>query len=188
VSKISPKTILNKSFLEINLNVQKLKFIRNEILNASKIIEQTIKKNKVFFCGNGGSASDAAHVSAELLGRFLKERKALPSICLSTNLSAITAIANDYDYKKIFSRQLEGMGKKGDLIFAISTSGKSKNILEVLKQAKKMKIKTILLTGNNKIRYNVDVCIKAPAHRVDRIQELHITILHLICEIIDSRF
>ncbi len=186
--KISPKTILNKSFLEISKNIQKIELIKKEILDASKIIEQTIKKNKVFFCGNGGSASDAAHVSAELLGRFLKERKALPSICLSTNLSAITAIANDYDYKKIFSRQLEGIGKKGDLIFAISTSGKSKNILEVLKQAKKMKIKTILLTGNNKVRYNVDVCIKAPAHRVDRIQELHITILHLICEIIDNKF
>lgn len=186
--KISSKTILKKSFLEIKKNIQKLELIEEDVLKASNMILKTIKNNKVLFCGNGGSAADAAHVSAELLGKFLKQRRALPSMSLSTNLSTITAIANDYDYKKIFSRQLEGIGKKGDLIFAISTSGKSKNILEVLKQAKKMKIKTILLTGNHKIRYSVDVCIRAPADRVDRIQELHITILHLICEIIDNNF
>lgn len=172
---------------EIILNFKNLKKIQNSIFKAEKLIFNTLRKNKIIFCGNGGSASDALHVSAELLGKYLKNRKALDAISLNSNISAITAIANDFDYKKIFSRQLEGIGKKGDVVFAISTSGKSKNILEVLKKAKEMKIKTILLTGNIKKKFNVDVCIKAPANRVDRVQELHITILHLICELIEQK-
>lgn len=177
----------NKRLEEIVFNFKNLKKIENSIYKAEKLISYSLKSNKVIFCGNGGSASDSLHVSAELLGKYLKKRKALNAISLNSNISAITAIANDYDYKKIFSRQLEGIGKKGDLVFAISTSGKSKNIIEILKKAKDMKIKTILLTGNNKKKFDVDLCIKAPAYRVDRIQELHITILHLICELIEKK-
>ena len=180
--------ILNKRISEINSNFNNLKNVKNDILKAVNLCKKTLPKNRIFFCGNGGSASDAMHISAELLGKYMKDRKALPAICLNSNVSAMTAIANDYNYNKIFARQLEGLGKTGDLVFAISTSGTSKNILEVLKKAKKMKLNSILLTGKNNKKFNVDLCIKAPAKRVDRIQELHITILHLICELVEFKF
>ena len=129
-------SIIEKNINEIVYNFKNLYKIKYDILKAEKLIRSSIK-NKVIFCGNGGSASDALHASAELLGKYLKNRKALNAVCLNSNISAITAIANDYDYKKIFTRQLDGIGKSGDLLFAISTSGKSKNIIDVLKLAKK---------------------------------------------------
>ena len=112
----------------------------SEIESFSKIINNALLNNKkILTCGNGGSASDAQHFSAELVGRFKKERVSLPAIALNTDTSSITAIANDYDYKRVFSRQIEGLGQKGDILLAISTSGNSKNIKEAIKSARKKK-------------------------------------------------
>ena len=126
-------------------------FINNnnsEIISAAGLISNSFKKNKkLLICGNGGSASDAQHFAAELIGRFKKNRISLPAIALNTDTSAITAIANDYDYELIFSRQIEGLGAKGDILLVISTSGNSKNIKEAISAAKKKKIKTKGLTG-----------------------------------------
>jgi D-sedoheptulose 7-phosphate isomerase len=157
---------------------------------AARICIQSIKKNgKIIFCGNGGSASDSAHLSAELVGRYLKNRKPYASLSLATSLSAITAIANDYGYENVFARQLSAIGNKNDVLFAISTSGKSKNILKAIKIANNKKIKVIFLNSvqNKKKNNAIDVDIKVPAERVDRIQELHILIGHLICEIIEKK-
>ncbi len=178
------------NYLEIsknNLNIF-LKAEHNNIILAVKLLVKTIKNNKkVLICGNGGSASDAQHFAAELVGRFKKDRKAFPAISLNTDTSAITAIGNDYDFSKIFSRQIEGVGNKGDLLFAISTSGNSKNIIEASKVAKKKKITVIGLTGLKKsqLERSCDLCIKAHSSITSHIQELHIIIIHLLCTLIE---
>ena len=159
-----------------------------EIEIAAKLIVKSFKLNKkLLVCGNGGSASDAQHFAAELIGRFKLDRRAFPAISLNTDTSAITAIANDYDYSKVFSRQIEGIGNKGDLLFAISTSGKSRNIIEAALTARSKQIKVIGLTGakNSKLEKCSDICIKAPSEITSHIQELHITIIHLLCILIE---
>ena len=179
-----------KNYLETsknNLNIF-LNADHKIIILAVKSLAKTIKSNKkILICGNGGSASDAQHFAAELVGRFKKDRKAFPAISLNTDTSAITAIANDYDYSKVFSRQIEGIGNKGDLLFAISTSGKSKNIIEAALTARSKNIKVIGLTGakNSILEKCSDICIKAPSEITSHIQELHITIIHLLCILVE---
>ena len=185
-NKIIKSSLKNhKNIVEI---ISKEIFIKN-ILKSIVLIENTLKKGKtIFWCGNGGSAADSQHFAAELVGRFKLKRKALKSIALTTDTSAITAISNDYNFSKIFSRQLEGLGSTNDLIVAISTSGNSKNIIEVLKQSKKQKIKSICLLGNkggSSKKYS-DVSLIVPSKNTARIQECHILIGHIFCEIIDS--
>ena len=160
-----------------------------DIIIAAKTIAEAFNNNKkLLICGNGGSASDAQHFSAELVGRFKKERASLPAIALNTDTSSITAIANDYDYKMVFSRQIEGLGQKGDILLAISTSGNSKNIKEAIKSAKKKKITTIGLTGKNKsiVWKESDCCIAVPSKETSHIQEMHIIVLHLLCILIEK--
>ena len=187
----------NKEFNKIINNVVQnflnLKSLNNfnDLKNASRImIDALKKKNKIIFCGNGGSAADSQHLTAELVGQFLKtRRKAIPAISLTTNTSAITSIANDTSYDLIFSRQVEAIGVKGDVLFCISTSGKSKNIIKAIQRAKQLKLKVILLTGKKKIRNkNIDLQINVPSLRVDRIQEMHIFVGHLLCETIEKNF
>lgn len=177
--------LISENFLLLN----KSKNIK-AINDAIKLISIALKKkNKIMFCGNGGSASDSEHISAELIGRYLKKRKSYSAISLSSNISAVTAIANDYNFSEIFSRQIEGIGKKNDVLFAISTSGKSKNIIKALLTARKKKINTIFLTSDNfksKQKKISDIIIRAPSKRVDRIQEMHIAIGHIICEQIEK--
>lgn len=160
----------------------------SDILISTKIIVKALKsKKKIIFCGNGGSAADSQHLSAELVGKFKKKRKALSSISLTTDTSAITSIGNDMGFDKVFSRQLEAIGEKGDVLFALTTSGKSANILNVLKVSKKKKIKIILLSSKFAKKTKLcDVNIRPNANRVDRIQELHIAIGHLICEMLEQ--
>lgn len=138
----------------------------------------------VFVCGNGGSASDAQHFAAELTGRFERDRAGFPAIALTTDTSAITAIGNDYGFDRIFARQLESLGRQGDVLIVISTSGNSSNLLETVKQAKGQNIETIGLLGRHggELAKVVDLAITVPGERTSRIQEAHIFILHHLCE------
>ena len=161
-----------------------------QIDNASNlIISSILNGGKIMFCGNGGSAADAQHLSAELVGRYMKNRNPIASIALSTDTSVITAISNDFSFNDIFSRQVEAIGNEGDILYAISTSSKSKNVTAALNTARNMKIKTIGVTGNDDsgFKNSCDVIINAPASRPDRIQEMHIAIGHVICEILESK-
>lgn len=191
--RINKKNI-ELSILETN-NIISNNFIKlidqkKTISSAVVTIINSLKKNKkIFFCGNGGSAADSLHLTAELVGYYLnRKRKSINAISLNANVSSITAIANDSSFDKIFVRQLEGLGVKGDVLFAITTSGKSKNVLNALDFAKKNKLKTILLTSekykNNKIKVNH--LIKVPSTRVDRIQEMHIAVGHIVCELLEK--
>jgi len=173
-------------------NLESLKTLKFK-LNIQKLIDGlflTLKNKKtIFLCGNGGSAADSQHIAGEFVSKFLtKNRKSYPAISLASNQSIITSIANDYDYTKIFERQVEGLAQKGDSIIGISTSGKSLNVIKALQLAKKKGLYTIMLTGKNCKDYKfVDLTIKTPGVRVDKIQELHLFILHHACEILEKR-
>ena len=168
-------------------NLKKLNEMQDIIKNTASIIKNAILDgNKILFCGNGGSASDSNHLCAEFICRFQKERKSIPAISLVSNNSVISAIANDYSFDDIFKRQIESLGKKGDILIAISTSSKSKNVLNAIEQAKKQDMTVILLTGENNIKTKADITIKAPSKITCEIQEMHIAIGHILCEIIEN--
>ena len=183
------KKVLENYLKKSKSNIDNLLNIENkEVFASAKLLAKTIKQDKkILICGNGGSASDAQHFAAELIGRFKLDRRAFPAMSLNTDTSAITAIANDYSYNKIFSRQIEGIGNKGDVLFAISTSGKSQNVIEAAMTSRKKKIKVISLTGakKSKLEKCSDVCIKVPSVITSHIQELHIIIIHLLCILIE---
>ncbi len=158
-------------------------------LIVEKIIECYKNNGKLLFAGNGGSAADAQHLVAELVGRFYLERKALKAEALSVNTSTITAIGNDYDYSKIFSRQLEANGDKGDIFIGFSTSGNSKNIIEAINICKEKEIFVIGFTGESggKMQNMCDILINVPSNNTPRVQEAHITIGHIICELVEKK-
>ncbi|HLC48502.1 MAG TPA: D-sedoheptulose 7-phosphate isomerase [Candidatus Norongarragalinales archaeon] len=144
--------------------------------------------NKLLICGNGGSAADSQHIAAELVGRFKKERRALPAIALSTDTSILTSLSNDYAYEIVFKRQVEAHGAAGDVLLALSTSGNSGNVLAAAKEARKRGMKVVALTGQDggKLRRLADVCIRVPSQETDKIQEVHIAIGHIICDLIEK--
>ena len=151
-------------------------------------IKKTLKENKtIFFVGNGGSAADCEHLAGELVGRYKKNRQPYKAISLTTDTSVITCIANDFGYEKIFERQLQGVGQKGDLLIAFSTSGNSKNIINVLKMAKKLKIKSISLLGKDggKCKKLSDYNYVVPSKSTANIQEVHHLIGHIFCRLVD---
>ena len=159
------------------------------IIHAAEMIIAALKSgHKLFFCGNGGSAADSQHIAAEFVGRFQKERKAWPAIALTTDTSALTALGNEYTFDIVFSRQLQALGQKGDVLIAITTSGNSKNVLEAVKQAKLMGITTIGVTGGKggQLAPNVDIPIIAASFKTARIQESHLVIFHSICELVEN--
>ena len=168
----------------------------NNLLDLSDVIEEicslslkTIQNgNTILLCGNGGSASDSIHISSELVGKFEKKRKAIPSISLSSNISNLTAIANDFGFEDIFSRQIEAIGKKGDLLIAISTSGNSQNILNAINCAKLNGLTVVAMTGKDGGKINEIDCItlKAPSSNVARVQEMHILVGHIISKYIEE--
>jgi D-sedoheptulose 7-phosphate isomerase len=139
--------------------------------------------NKIVFCGNGGSAADAQHLAAELVGRYLIDRAPLPALALTVDTSALTAIANDYSFDEVFARQLGGLGQAGDVLVAISTSGNSRNVLRAIEVAREKGIATIGLTGQSggRMRQLCDICICVPSDRTNHIQEMHIAVGHMIC-------
>ncbi|MDD5130694.1 MAG: D-sedoheptulose 7-phosphate isomerase [Candidatus Omnitrophica bacterium] len=170
----------------------KEEILRNQIGQIAEIAQLMIdclkKDGKVIVFGNGGSASDSQHIAAELVGRFKKDRSALAGIALTTNTAILTSLANDYGYDVVFSRQVEALGKKNDVVLGISTSGKAKNVALGIKQAKKMGIKTVALSGGDggDIVKLADVSLVVPSKITARIQEAHITIAHIICEMIEQ--
>jgi D-sedoheptulose 7-phosphate isomerase len=160
-----------------------------DIEEAAKAIIWSLKGGgKVLVFGNGGSAADSQHFAAELVGRFKRERRPYGAIALSTDTSALTAIANDYGYEASFSRQVEALGQKGDVAFGISTSGNSKNVIAAIRKAREMGMKTVCLLGNDggALKKQCDVAIAVPSKDTPRIQESHITIIHILCELIDE--
>jgi len=179
----------------LNSAIVSIKNINNNIISEIAIVAGIIKEviddgNKIMLLGNGGSAADAQHFTAELIGKFYHDRKSLPAIALTTNTSIITSIANDYGYDDVFSRQIEGIGVKGDAIIGISTSGNSKNIIKALKVSRNIGIVTIGFTGNDggEMKKYTDHIIKIPSTDTPRIQECHIIVSHIICEIVEESF
>ena len=161
-----------------------------KITNLAEICVDSLRRNgKVIFAGNGGSFADAQHLSAELTSRFMFDRDPLSSVVLGANSSAISAIGNDYGYKEVFSRELRGIGRSNDIFIPISTSGNSENIINSISVAKSMNIQTVGLTGNSGGRMSsVCDCIVVPSKDTARIQECHILIGHIICELIESSY
>jgi len=184
---------INNRFDETLEVLSKIKQEQAELINeVAKILTQTFKSgNKLLICGNGGSAADAQHIAAEFIGKFYKiDRPALPAIALNTNTSIITAIGNDFGYEMTFSRQVEGLGQKGDVFTTISTSGNSINAVEAAKIAKEKGMKVISFTGEGggKLAEISDITIKVPSKNTPIIQNAHISILHIICEIVENKF
>ena len=159
------------------------------IAKVSGILVDALKHgNKVLLAGNGGSAADAQHIAAELVGRFAFDRPALPALALSVNSSCVTAIGNDYGFDQVFSRQVEALARSGDVFIGISTSGNSANVLRAVSAAKKLGLHTIALTGlaGGKLKEVVDHCVCAPSNETPRIQECHILIGHIVSELVEQ--
>jgi D-sedoheptulose 7-phosphate isomerase len=160
------------------------------IVEAAGVIGRSLSGGgKVLTFGNGGSATDSSHVAAEFVGRFQRDRRALPAISLCTNDAALTAIGNDFGFEHVFARQLEALGAPGDVAIAISTSGRSENVLVALDAARRLELTTIGLTGANggALGRAVDLCLRVPSDSTARIQEGHILIAHVLCELVEQR-
>ena len=180
---------IESEFDKLSLNFIQLKALAPVINEAAQICIQALKNgNKILFCGNGGSAADSQHLAAELVCKYKKERAALEAVALTTNTSVLTAAANDLAFDYIFERQVEAFGKKGDILFALSTSGKSINVVRAVERANELGLKTIALTGadGGSIKYKAEITIKVPSDTTNNIQEMHIAIGHIICEIIEK--
>lgn len=163
--------------------------ITGPIDDCAKILIETFKAGKkVLICGNGGSAADAQHIAAEFVGRYETERTALPAIALTTDTSALTALANDYDFERIFARQVDALANDGDCLIAISTSGNSRNVIAAVMTARNRGCKVVGMTGANgkKLASLSDTCILVPSERTARVQEVHITVAHIWCEMVDE--
>ena len=188
--KISAKG-LKESVLK-NVKVLTLTFDDSHIETLQRIIACVVsalkKKKKILLCGNGGSAADSQHVAAELIGRFKKERRSLPAIALSTDTSIITAVANDYSFEEIFSRQVEGLGSRGDILIGISTSGNSANVIQAVQAARAHGMKTVSFTGKGGGRLGkiVDINFSIESEHTPNIQIGHIVALHAMCEAVEN--
>jgi D-sedoheptulose 7-phosphate isomerase len=163
-------------------------FQNTAALVAARFVNSLRAGGKLFFFGNGGSAADAQHLAAEFTGRYLKERRALPAMALSVNSSAVTAIGNDYGFDLVFARQIEAFGKQGDVAIGISTSGNSPNVIRALELAKSKSIFAVALTGasGGAMADIADCTLRVPSNETPRIQECHILIGHIICEIVEQ--
>lgn len=184
------RDIIKDILLEsIQVKEELLRTAIGQIIEITQATIDCLKKNgKVILFGNGGSASDSQHIAAELVGRFKKDRNALAAIALTTNTSVLTALANDYGYETVFARQIEALGQKNDVVIGLSTSGKAKNVISGIRQAKKMGLKTIALTGTDggELAKLADISLVVPSLVTARVQEAHITIGHIICELVED--
>ena len=181
--------------LRENIEVKRAILANDELLKliyevAVACIHALESGGKIILFGNGGSAADAQHIAAELVGRYLRNRRALGAIALTTNTSSLTAIGNDYSFERLFSRQIEAIGNRGDLAIGISTSGNSENVLRALTAAKEKGMVAVGLTGSSggKLRDETNYCLCIPSEQTPRIQEAHIAVGHILCEIIEEHF
>jgi D-sedoheptulose 7-phosphate isomerase len=176
----------------IELRTRMAQTLPAEIARAGQALAGAMKAgHKVLACGNGGSAADSQHFAAEMVGRFERERPGMPAIALTTDTSALTAIANDYDYDRVFSKQVEALGNPGDVLLAISTSGNSKNVIEAMKAAQARNLVVIALTGRDggamaKMLRSQDFHLNVAHPRTMRIQEVHLLVVHCLCEVVDN--
>ena len=183
-----------RDIIQASINT-KQEILKNEDLLSTvekvvEVITAALKNgNRVYFCGNGGSAADAQHLAAEFSGRFYTDRKALPAEALHCNTSYLTAVANDYGYDVVYSRMIEGIGEKGDVLIGLSTSGNSTNIIKAFEVAKQKGIHTISFTGisGGQMKSLSDYLINIPSSDTPRIQESHITIGHIICQLVEEK-
>ncbi|MBB5021142.1 D-sedoheptulose 7-phosphate isomerase [Desulfurispira natronophila] len=169
--------------------VRRVQEMAPDITRVAKVITHAVRQgNKVLTMGNGGSASDAMHMAGELIGRFMLERPSYPAIALCADNAAMTAIANDYGYEQVFSRQVEGLCRAGDIVFGISTSGNSLNVLLAMEEARRQGGTTISLSGRDggKLAPLTDYSLVVPSLQTPRIQEMHITIIHILCQLVET--
>lgn len=182
--------MVHKIFVEHNQIIEATYSNCEKEIERFAILCQNALKNSytIFFCGNGGSAADAQHIAAELVGRFKKERNGLPALALTTDTSILTAVSNDYGFEQVFSRQVQALVRKNDVVVGISTSGNSPNVVRAMEVAKELGAITVGMTGRNGGRLNdiCDVCIKVPSDVTARIQEAHILIGHVVCQYLDE--
>jgi len=188
--KVAVKIIsacLRESFLLRKLLLKKKPV--EEIWKVAQLLINCLQNNhKVLVCGNGGSAADSQHWTGEMIGRFRRRRKALPFLSLTTNTSVLTSIGNDESFADIFSRQVEGLGQPGDILICISTSGSSPNVMQAASQAKEKGLKVISLTGKkpNPLARVSDLCLSVPSRDTPRIQEIHILLVHILCDLVET--
>lgn len=181
---------IKQQFDELISNIAELKNLSEEINRIADICKTAIHdRKKIIFCGNGGSAAQSQHLAAELVGRYKLERPAINAISLTVDTSNLTAIGNDYGYDTVFSRQLEGVGQAGDILFGLSTSGNSKNVIRAFETARTKKIITIALVGKKggTMKELADFALSVPAKTSAHIQELHIATGHIICDLIEKK-
>lgn len=184
-----------KQIIQQSIDVKKLLLSDENIINilsscVDEIVAAFKNGNKVLFCGNGGSAADAQHLAAEFSGRFYTDREALPAEALHVNTSYLTAVANDYSYDVVYSRIIKGIGKKGDVLVGLSTSGNSGNIVKAFETAREKGMKTIGFTGSTggKIKELSDYLLNVPSNDTPRIQESHIMLGHIICQLVEEQY
>ena len=181
-----------ESMIQENIETNKLVSEKSlsQIEKAANLVIGALKNNKkILIAGNGGSAAMSSHIAAEFTGRYKLERRGLPAIALTTELAAITAIGNDYGFERIFERQIEALGNDGDILIILSTSGNSKNLIKAVELAKKLNIHVIGLLGKDggKLKNTSSAEIIVPSNSTPRIQEAHLMILHIICEIVENK-
>jgi D-sedoheptulose 7-phosphate isomerase len=174
---------------EAAASFQSITSLAHEVREAKNLLVKALQSGgRIFFCGNGGSAADSQHLAGEFLGRFLLERDPWSALALTVNTSTLTAIANDYGYDAVFARQLRGLGRAGDVLVGLSTSGNSRNVVAAIEAARPLAIATIGLTGQNESVMSgiCDLCIRVPSTHTPRIQEMHIAIGHAVCELVEA--
>jgi len=182
--------VIKKSFEE-SIRVKEQFFKENIYLikEVAELIAKTLNQGgKILIFGNGGSATDASHIAAEFVNRFKRERPGLPAIALNTDMAVLTAIANDYDYSEVFAKQIKALGQKGDIAIGISTSGSSRNVIKAVEVAKKRGLKTVAFTSKKgeKLISKVDYAFAVSSEETPRIQETHITLGHILCELVEE--
>ena len=183
------KEFIESEFRNISCNFIYLQALAPQIEEVSAVCIDALKKgHKIMFCGNGGSAADSQHLAAELVGRYKMNRPAMNALALTVDTSILTAVGNDYGYDTIFERQVEGLGKSGDVLIGLSTSGNSKNVLAAFDMAKKKGITTVAMTGQSggKMKEQADFTINVPSDVTNNIQEMHIAVGHLLCGVIEK--
>ena len=191
-NKISRKEILNYLNQSSEVAEYQLTLI-DEIAKVSEMCIETLNSGgKIIFCGNGGSASDSQHLAAELIGRFMKNRKPIPAISINTDTSVLTSLSNDFGYEHIFSKQISALGQSGDVLLAITTSGNSTNVIQAVEAAHNKNMTVIALSGRDggKLAPHLqesDIEIRVEADKTSRIQEIHLLIIHCLCDIIDHK-